>query len=177
MRASAEFSQLLESHLLLKQLLKCQSSSSGLGLRNAGNRRAQLYRKWALSVLQKMSNCRVPNGWRGPLKSLNNILDLTSLNAEWPLTLKTLSSSSVLLGRSRGLNILLLHGLAAQLSSLGRLLSPRDSPGKNTGVGCHFLLQGNLPDPGIEPGSPGRFFFFPSVVNVSFFKKINLIGG
>ena len=23
-----------------------------------------------------------------------------------------------------------------------RLLCPRDSPGKNTGVGCHFLLQG-----------------------------------
>ena len=35
-----------------------------------------------------------------------------------------------------------------------RLLSPWDSPGKNTGVGCHFLLQGNLPDPGIEPGFP-----------------------
>ena len=31
---------------------------------------------------------------------------------------------------------------------------PWDSPGKNTGVGCHFLLQGDLPDPGIEPGSP-----------------------
>ena len=29
-----------------------------------------------------------------------------------------------------------------------------DSPGKNAGVGCQFLLQGNLPDPGIEPGSP-----------------------
>ena len=29
-----------------------------------------------------------------------------------------------------------------------------DFPGKNTGVGCQFLLQGNLPDPGIEPGSP-----------------------
>ena len=27
-------------------------------------------------------------------------------------------------------------------------------PGKNTGVGCHFLLQENLPDPGIEHGSP-----------------------
>ena len=27
-------------------------------------------------------------------------------------------------------------------------------PGKNTGVGCHFLLQGNLPNPGIEPTSP-----------------------
>ena len=24
---------------------------------------------------------------------------------------------------------------------------------KNTGVGCHFLLQGNLWDPGIEPKS------------------------
>ena len=29
-----------------------------------------------------------------------------------------------------------------------------DSSGKNTGVGCHALLQGNLPDPRIEPGSP-----------------------
>ena len=29
-----------------------------------------------------------------------------------------------------------------------------DSPGKNDGVGCQFLLQGGLPDPGIEPGSP-----------------------
>ena len=34
---------------------------------------------------------------------------------------------------------------------------------KNTGVGCHFLLQGDLPDPGVEPASPeapalaGRF--------------------
>ena len=26
-----------------------------------------------------------------------------------------------------------------------RLLCPWDSPGKNTGVGCHFLFQGNLP--------------------------------
>ena len=34
-----------------------------------------------------------------------------------------------------------------------RPLCPWDSPGKN-GVGCHALLQGNLPDPGIEPGSP-----------------------
>ena len=32
---------------------------------------------------------------------------------------------------------------------------------KNTGMGCHFLLQGNLPDPGIKPMFPalaGRFF-------------------
>ena len=30
---------------------------------------------------------------------------------------------------------------------------PWDFPGKNTGMGCHFLLQG-LPDPGIKPASP-----------------------
>ena len=29
-----------------------------------------------------------------------------------------------------------------------------DSPGKNTGVGCHALLQGNLSNPGIQPKSP-----------------------
>ena len=33
-----------------------------------------------------------------------------------------------------------------------------NSPGKNTGVGCQFLLQGNLPNdpnlPGIKPMSP-----------------------
>ena len=34
------------------------------------------------------------------------------------------------------------------------LLCPWDSPGKNTGVGSHSLLQGNLPNPGMEPGSP-----------------------
>ena len=27
-------------------------------------------------------------------------------------------------------------------------------PGKNTGMGCHFLLQGILPNPGIESMSP-----------------------
>ena len=41
------------------------------------------------------------------------------------------------------------------------------SPGKNTGVGCHFPAPGDLPDPGIKPTSPGSsalagglFFFF-----------------
>ena len=31
-----------------------------------------------------------------------------------------------------------------------RLLCPWDFPGKNTGAGEHFLLQGNLPDLGVE---------------------------
>ena len=35
-----------------------------------------------------------------------------------------------------------------------RLLCPWDSPGNSIGVDCHFLLQGNLPDPGIKPGYP-----------------------
>ena len=34
-----------------------------------------------------------------------------------------------------------------------RLLHPWDSPGKNTGVGCHFLSPGDLPNPGIKPES------------------------
>jgi len=59
---------------------------------------------------------------------------------------------------TQGLNTYLLPLLPA------RLLCPWDSPGKNTGVGCHALLQGNLPNPGnehISPTSPalaGGFF-------------------
>ena len=33
-----------------------------------------------------------------------------------------------------------------------RLLCPWDSPGKNTGVSCHFLLQGIFPTQGSNPG-------------------------
>ena len=35
-----------------------------------------------------------------------------------------------------------------------RLLCPWDSPGKNTGVGCHFLLEGIFPTRGSYPGLP-----------------------
>ena len=48
-----------------------------------------------------------------------------------------------------------------------RLLCPWDFPGKNTGVGCHFLLQGNVPDAGINlaslafPTLAGRFLTTP----------------
>ena len=40
------------------------------------------------------------------------------------------------------------HGL-----SHTRLLCPWDSPDRNTGVGCLFLLQGIVPVQGSEPGS------------------------
>ena len=54
----------------------------------------------------------------------------------------------------------------------GRLLCPWDSPGKNTGMGCHFLFQDIFPNPGIKPTPPalqadyvplshlGSLFFF-----------------
>ena len=35
-----------------------------------------------------------------------------------------------------------------------RLLHPWDFSAKNTGVGCHFLLQGIFPTQGLNPGSP-----------------------
>ena len=41
-----------------------------------------------------------------------------------------------------------------------RLLCPGDFPGKNIGVGCHYLLHGIFPTPGIKSGFPalaGRF--------------------
>ena len=34
-----------------------------------------------------------------------------------------------------------------------RLFCPWNFPGKNTGVGCHFLIQGNFCNPGIKPAS------------------------
>ena len=37
---------------------------------------------------------------------------------------------------------------------LYRLFSPWDFPGKNTGVGCHFLLQGIFLTQGLNPGLP-----------------------
>ena len=37
---------------------------------------------------------------------------------------------------------------------LHRLYSPWNSAGQNTGVGTLSLLQGNLPNPGIEPRFP-----------------------
>ena len=44
-------------------------------------------------------------------------------------------------------NTLPLHGLEP-----ARLVCPWDSPGKNTAVGCHFLLQGIFPTQEMNPG-------------------------
>ena len=45
------------------------------------------------------------------------------------------------------------HGCESQLrQTTTRLLCPRDSLGKYTGVGCHALLQGIFPTQGLNPG-------------------------
>ena len=50
------------------------------------------------------------------------------------------------------------HGLQP-----ARLLCPWYFPGNNTGVGCHFLLQGVFPTQGLNPGLPHcRQMFLPS---------------
>ena len=33
-----------------------------------------------------------------------------------------------------------------------QVLDPWESPGKNTGLGCYFLLQGIFPTQGLNPG-------------------------
>ena len=44
-----------------------------------------------------------------------------------------------------------------------RLLVHGDSPGKNTGVSCHALPPGDLPNPGIKPRSPAlKVYSLPS---------------
>ena len=46
-----------------------------------------------------------------------------------------------------GLTLFRSHGLEP-----ARLLCPWNSPGKNTGAGCHFLLQGIFPTQGSNLG-------------------------
>ena len=60
---------------------------------------------------------------------------------------KLLISIPVCVSRSVASNSLQLHGLQTI-----RLLCPWDSPGKNSGVGCHFLLQGIFPIQELNPG-------------------------
>ena len=46
------------------------------------------------------------------------------------------------------------HSVMSDSLQPHRLYSPWNSPGKNTGVGSLSFLQGNLPNPGVEPMSP-----------------------
>ena len=58
-----------------------------------------------------------------------------------------------------------------------RLLCPWDSPGKSTGVGCHFLLQGIFPIQESNPGLPhcGQTVYRLIHQEVTYISKLRLI--
>ena len=56
------------------------------------------------------------------------------------------------------------HGLYAS----ARLLCAWNPPGKNTGVGCHFLLQGIFPTQGLNPGLLGLLHFWKILYCLSY---------
>ena len=53
------------------------------------------------------------------------------------------------------------HGLLCPWLLCPRLLCPWDSPGMNTGVGCHFLLQGTFPTQESNPGQVDSLLYEP----------------
>ena len=55
------------------------------------------------------------------------------------------------------------HGLQP-----ARLICPWDFPGKNSGMGCHFLSPGDLPDPGIQLASLMLLTFFCFQLKIMF---------
>ena len=68
--------------------------------------------------------------------------------AQWALTLWALiQGSSMWLGLPHSMATLS-HSVVSNSLQPARLLCPWDSPGKNTGVGCHFLLQEVFPSQG-----------------------------
>ena len=74
-----------------------------------------------------------------------------SLEGSLPLHLNQATSNMA----AKGLSLWLFKLLSVRLFCDAMDYTPqaplsRDYPGKNTGVGCHFLLQENLPNPGIE---------------------------
>ena len=73
----------------------------------------------------------------------NSIPDLCPL---MPAALRTLRTENVSCVRAPSCRLFILMDY-----SLARLPSPWDSPGKNTGVGCHFLFQGIFLTQGLNP--------------------------
>ena len=63
----------------------------------------------------------------------------------------TILASSLMLYCAKLLQLCLTLHNPMDCSRLAALLCPWDSPGKNTGVGCHALLQGIFPTQGLEP--------------------------
>ena len=54
----------------------------------------------------------------------------------------------------QGASVLVAQSCLSLWDPVDYSLCPRDSPGKNTGVGCHSVLQGIFPTQGWNPGLP-----------------------
>ena len=67
-------------------------------------------------------------------------------STDWMRSTHTTDETKTVKSPSR-VRLLAPHGLQP-----ARLLCPWNSPSKNTGVGCHFLLQGIFPTQGLNPG-------------------------
>ena len=75
----------------------------------------------------KRKGCEAEQGWSLSWKGLTT-------NVMWVLSCSVVSDS-----------------FATPWTVVPRLLCPCNSLGKNTGVGCHFLLQGIFPPQGLSP--------------------------
>ena len=108
-------------------------------------------------------------GVHGVTKSWTQLSDWTIISAFWPMFLSPLNSFLLTfpaLQDFRGIVYVSCWVVSDSLTPCTVALCPWDSLGKNTGLVCHFflqailecvvisLLQGNLPDPGLEPMSP-----------------------
>ena len=89
--------------------------------------------------LQSMGSQRVRHSWAGTHTHTHTSLYITLIEGSALVWDVLESESCSVVSKS-----LLPHGL----------YRPQNSPGQNTGVGSLSLLQGDLPNPGIEPRSP-----------------------
>ena len=105
-----------------------------------------------------------------PSSPISQHLLIKNQEYRWMMTYHSLSPGKIAIVIVQSLSRVQLFATPWTVAT--RLLCPWDSPGKNTGVGCHVLLQGifwtwqeywsglpcpspgDLLDPGIEPESP-----------------------
>ena len=142
---------------------------------------APLY--WNITILEltKQGPQQLSQGWAKATRKRRKRFSLTALVVLTPLSLLfwpfRLSCCCCCLIISDISDSLQPHGLQPT-----RLLRPWDSPGQNTGVGCHFLLQGIFPTQGSHPGLlHGRWILYhwatreaPSLLILSQFLRISI---
>ena len=89
----------------------------------------------------EFESCRDQEGWRGSQEVVPWTLVFPSLPWEWGL-----GAGDITQGLSDGLSANTVTFSSPRLTSFAVGERARDySPGKNTGLGCHFLLQNKRP--------------------------------